>query len=107
MRPRPGGLGAWGEPLLSLLLSAELSRDPWGARRGPALTGLSSLPAGGRQKGPTPGSSLMRSESELDSDDAIFTWPDRDKGPRPQGQNGSVPNGQAPLKARGPRQEIL
>lgn len=49
----------------------------------------------------------MRSESELDSDDAIFTWPDRDKGPRPQGQNGSVPNGQAPLKARAPRQEIL
>ncbi|VTJ58875.1 Hypothetical predicted protein [Marmota monax] len=25
-------------------------------------------------------SSLMHSESELDSDDAIFTWPDREKG---------------------------
>uniref|UniRef100_H0VC57 KIAA0319 like n=1 Tax=Cavia porcellus TaxID=10141 RepID=H0VC57_CAVPO len=33
-----------------------------------------------RQKGPTLSSSLMHSESELDSDDAIFTWPDREKG---------------------------
>ncbi|XP_054427926.1 dyslexia-associated protein KIAA0319-like protein homolog isoform X2 [Pteronotus mesoamericanus] len=36
--------------------------------------------AGIKQKGPVLSSSLMHSESELDSDDAIFTWPDREKG---------------------------
>ncbi|XP_052492869.1 dyslexia-associated protein KIAA0319-like protein homolog isoform X2 [Budorcas taxicolor] len=63
--------------------------------------------AGIKQKGPALSSSLMRSESELDSDDAIFTWPDREKGKLLHGQNGSVPNGQTPLKARSPREEIL
>ncbi|XP_003788232.1 dyslexia-associated protein KIAA0319-like protein homolog isoform X2 [Otolemur garnettii] len=63
--------------------------------------------AGTKQKGPTLSSSLMPSESELDSDDAIFTWPDREKGRLLHGQNGSVPNGQTPLKARSPREEIL
>ncbi|XP_047725017.1 dyslexia-associated protein KIAA0319-like protein homolog [Prionailurus viverrinus] len=63
--------------------------------------------AGIKQKGPMLSSSLMRSESELDSDDAIFTWPDREKGKLLHGQNGSVPNGQTPLKARSPREEIL
>ncbi|XP_045404244.1 dyslexia-associated protein KIAA0319-like protein homolog [Lemur catta] len=66
-----------------------------------------TLRAGTKQKGPTLSSSLMHSESELDSDDAIFTWPDRDKGRLLHGQNGSVPNGQTPLKARSPREEIL
>ncbi|XP_039706874.1 dyslexia-associated protein KIAA0319-like protein homolog isoform X1 [Pteropus medius] len=63
--------------------------------------------AGIKQKGPILSSSLMHSESELDSDDAIFTWPDREKGKFLHGQNGSVPNGQTPLKARSPREEIL
>ncbi|XP_006886496.1 PREDICTED: dyslexia-associated protein KIAA0319-like protein homolog [Elephantulus edwardii] len=63
--------------------------------------------AGIKQKGPMLSSSLMHSESELDSDDAIFTWPDREKGRLLHGQNGSVPNGQTPLKARNPREEIL
>lgn len=63
--------------------------------------------AGIKQKDPALSSSLMRSESELDSDDAIFTWPDREKGKLLHGQNGSVPNGQTPLKARSPREEIL
>ncbi|XP_006867584.1 PREDICTED: dyslexia-associated protein KIAA0319-like protein homolog [Chrysochloris asiatica] len=63
--------------------------------------------AGIKQKGPALGSSLMRSESELDSDDAIFTWPDREKGKLLHGQNGSLPNGQTPLKTRNPREEIL
>lgn len=62
---------------------------------------------GARQKGPTLGSSLMHSESELDSDDAIFTWPDREKGKLLHGQNGSVPNGQTLLKAQSAREEIL
>ncbi|XP_054546898.1 dyslexia-associated protein KIAA0319-like protein homolog isoform X3 [Talpa occidentalis] len=66
-----------------------------------------TLRAGIKQKGPVLSSSLMHSESELDSDDAIFTWPDREKGKLLQGQNGSVPNGQTPLKARSPREEIL
>lgn len=64
-------------------------------------------PAGVRHKGPALSSSLMHSESELDSDDAIFTWPDREKGKLLHGQNGSVPNGQTLLKARSPREEIL
>ncbi|XP_004641064.1 dyslexia-associated protein KIAA0319-like protein homolog [Octodon degus] len=63
--------------------------------------------AGIRQKGPMLSSSLMHSESELDSDDAIFTWPDREKGKLLHGQNGSVPNGQTPLKAQSAREEIL
>ncbi|KAM4873473.1 dyslexia-associated protein KIAA0319-like protein homolog isoform 1-T1 [Thomomys bottae] len=63
--------------------------------------------AGMKQKGPMLNSSLMHSESELDSDDAIFTWPDREKGKLLHGQNGSVPNGQTPLKARSPPEEIL
>ncbi|XP_060061853.1 dyslexia-associated protein KIAA0319-like protein homolog isoform X2 [Erinaceus europaeus] len=63
--------------------------------------------AGIKQKGPMLNSSLMHSESELDSDDAIFTWPDREKGKLLHGQNGSVTNGQTPLKARSPREEIL
>lgn len=63
--------------------------------------------AGLKQKGPMPSSSLMHSESELDSDDAIFTWPDRERGKLLHGQNGSVPNGQTPLKARSPREELL
>ncbi|XP_036701483.1 dyslexia-associated protein KIAA0319-like protein homolog isoform X5 [Balaenoptera musculus] len=63
--------------------------------------------AGVKHKGPMLSSSLMHSESELDSDDAIFTWPDREKGKLLHGQNGSVPNGQTPLKARSPREEIL
>lgn len=63
--------------------------------------------SGIRQKGPTLSSSLMHSESELDSDDAIFTWPDREKGKLLHGQNGSVPNGQTPLKAQSSREEIL
>ncbi|XP_049630611.1 dyslexia-associated protein KIAA0319-like protein homolog [Suncus etruscus] len=63
--------------------------------------------AGIKQKGPVLSSSLMHSESEPDSDDAIFTWPDREKGKLLHGQNGSVPNGQTPLKARSPRDEIL
>ncbi|KAM6171936.1 dyslexia-associated protein KIAA0319-like protein homolog [Erethizon dorsatum] len=60
-----------------------------------------------RQKGPMLSSSLMHSESELDSDDAIFTWPDREKGKLLHGQNGSVPNGQTPLKAQSAQEEIL
>ncbi|XP_062960410.1 dyslexia-associated protein KIAA0319-like protein homolog [Cynocephalus volans] len=63
--------------------------------------------AGIKLKGPMLSSSLMHSESELDSDDAIFTWPDREKGKLLHGQNGSMPNGQTPLKARSPREEIL
>ncbi|XP_005353285.1 dyslexia-associated protein KIAA0319-like protein homolog [Microtus ochrogaster] len=66
-----------------------------------------SARAGSKQKGPMLSSSLMHSESELDSDDAIFTWPDREKGKLLHGQNGSVPNGQTPLKTRSPREEIL
>ncbi|XP_007492846.1 dyslexia-associated protein KIAA0319-like protein homolog isoform X2 [Monodelphis domestica] len=63
--------------------------------------------AGNKQKVPILNSSLMHSESELDSDEAIFTWPDREKGRLLRGQNGSLRNGQAPLKPKTPREEIL
>ncbi|NXU49113.1 K319L protein, partial [Turnix velox] len=63
--------------------------------------------AGGRQKGQTLNTSLMHSESELDSDEAIFTWPDREKGKLLRSQNGSLRNGQVALKAKSQREEIL
>lgn len=49
----------------------------------------------------------MHSESELDSDEAIFTWPDREKGKLLRSQNGSLRNGQVALKAKSQREEIL
>ncbi|XP_009906709.1 dyslexia-associated protein KIAA0319-like protein homolog [Dryobates pubescens] len=63
--------------------------------------------AGGRQKSQVLNTSLMHSESELDSDEAIFTWPDREKGKLLRSQNGSVRNGQVMLKPKNQREEIL
>ncbi|NWH55994.1 K319L protein, partial [Geococcyx californianus] len=63
--------------------------------------------AGGRQKAQVLNTSLMHSESELDSDEAIFTWPDREKGKLLRSQNGSLRNGQVTLKAKNQREEIL
>ncbi|XP_058409632.1 dyslexia-associated protein KIAA0319-like protein homolog isoform X3 [Diceros bicornis minor] len=89
----------WMGSALKLLADNLLCCGPSTAR------GISS--EGIKQKGPMLSSSLMHSESELDSDDAIFTWPDREKGKLLHGQNGSVPNGQTSLKARSSREEIL
>ncbi|NWS73775.1 K319L protein, partial [Crotophaga sulcirostris] len=63
--------------------------------------------AGGRQKAQILNTSLMHSESELDSDEAIFTWPDREKGKLLRSQNGSLRNGQVTLKPKTQREEIL
>uniref|UniRef100_A0A8C3NIR4 Uncharacterized protein n=1 Tax=Geospiza parvula TaxID=87175 RepID=A0A8C3NIR4_GEOPR len=63
--------------------------------------------AGGRHKAQVLNTSLMHSESELDSDEAIFTWPDREKGKLLRSQNGSLRNGQLSLKAKSQREEIL
>ncbi|NWQ60758.1 K319L protein, partial [Neopipo cinnamomea] len=63
--------------------------------------------AGGRQKAQVLNTSLMHSESELDSDEAIFTWPDREKGKLLRSQNGSLRNGQVTLKGKNQREEIL
>ncbi|XP_033375442.1 dyslexia-associated protein KIAA0319-like protein homolog isoform X2 [Parus major] len=63
--------------------------------------------AGGRQKAQVLNTSLMHSESELDSDEAIFTWPDREKGKLLRSQNGSLRNGQLTLKPKNQREEIL
>ncbi|NWI93631.1 K319L protein, partial [Pitta sordida] len=63
--------------------------------------------AGGRQKAQVLNTSLMHSESELDSDEAIFTWPDREKGKLLRSQNGSLRNGQVTPKAKSQREEIL
>ncbi|NWX46548.1 K319L protein, partial [Steatornis caripensis] len=66
-----------------------------------------NLKAGGRQKAQVLNSSLMHSESELDSDEAIFMWPDREKGKLLHSQNGSLRNGQVMLKPKNQREEIL
>ncbi|XP_061216782.1 dyslexia-associated protein KIAA0319-like protein homolog isoform X2 [Neopsephotus bourkii] len=63
--------------------------------------------AGGRQKSQVLNTSLMHSESELDSDEAIFTWPDHEKGKLLRSQNGSLRNGQVMLKPKNQREEIL
>ncbi|XP_009870301.1 PREDICTED: dyslexia-associated protein KIAA0319-like protein homolog [Apaloderma vittatum] len=62
---------------------------------------------GGRQKAQVLNTSLMHSESELDSDEAIFTWPDREKGKLLRSQNGSLRNGQVTPKPKNQREEIL
>ncbi|XP_078094029.1 dyslexia-associated protein KIAA0319-like protein isoform X1 [Mustelus asterias] len=61
----------------------------------------------GRLKAPAQNTSLMVSESELDSDEAIFTWPDREKGKLLRNQNGSIHNGQVIQKTKKQREEIL
>ncbi|NXD27731.1 K319L protein, partial [Spelaeornis formosus] len=61
----------------------------------------------GRQKTQVLNTSLMHSESELDSDEAIFMWPDQEKGKLLRSQNGSLRNGQLTLKAKSQREEIL
>ncbi|NXK91654.1 K319L protein, partial [Formicarius rufipectus] len=63
--------------------------------------------AGGRQKAQVLSTSLMHSESELDSDEAIFTWPDGEKGKLLRSQNGSLRNGQVTLKPKTQREAIL
>ncbi|XP_062996880.1 dyslexia-associated protein KIAA0319-like protein homolog [Elgaria multicarinata webbii] len=63
--------------------------------------------AGSKQKSQAQNTSLMHSESELDSDEAIFTWPDRDKGKLLHNQNGFLRNGQVTPKPKNQREEIL
>ncbi|XP_066494516.1 dyslexia-associated protein KIAA0319-like protein homolog [Tiliqua scincoides] len=63
--------------------------------------------AGSKQKGQIQNTSLMHSESELDSDEAIFTWPDREKGKLLRHQNGFMRNGQVTPKPKTQREEIL
>ncbi|XP_063168497.1 dyslexia-associated protein KIAA0319-like protein homolog [Candoia aspera] len=63
--------------------------------------------AGSKQKSQAQNTSLMHSESELDSDEAIFTWPDREKGKLLHSQNGFLRNGQVVLKPKNQREEIL
>ncbi|XP_051892176.1 dyslexia-associated protein KIAA0319-like protein isoform X2 [Pristis pectinata] len=67
---------------------------------------ITSKPVG-RLKAPAQNTSLMVSESELDSDEAIFTWPDREKGKLLQNQNGSIHNGQIVQKSKKQREEVL
>lgn len=63
---------------------------------------------GARLKPPVhPHSSLLRSESEGDSEDALFTWPDREKGKLLRHQNGSVRNGHGPNRTRKQSHEEL
>ncbi|KAK6474373.1 dyslexia-associated protein KIAA0319-like protein [Huso huso] len=54
-----------------------------------------------------PHSSLLRSESEGDSEDALFTWSDREKGKLLRHQNGSVRNGHGPNRTRKQSREEL
>lgn len=69
------------------------------------------VPRSGRMKpAPPPSSSaLMRSDSDLDSDDGQggIPWTDRERGHLLRPQNGSLRNGQGPLRAKKQRDEHL
>lgn len=62
---------------------------------------------GVKLKSPVQNTSLMHSESELDSDDNAYTWSDREKGKLLRPQNGSLRNGQASHKNKNQREELL
>lgn len=68
-------------------------------------------PRAGRLKGvPAPTSSaLMRSDSDLDSDDAPDAWTngDQERGKLLRPQNGSLRNGQVPARSKKQRDELL
>uniref|UniRef100_A0A4W3ISN7 KIAA0319 like n=1 Tax=Callorhinchus milii TaxID=7868 RepID=A0A4W3ISN7_CALMI len=68
---------------------------------------LKSSSKPGTLKTPGQHTSLMISDSELESDEAIFTWPDREKGKLLRKQNGSIHNGQVSPKTKKQREEIL
>ncbi|XP_018432099.1 PREDICTED: dyslexia-associated protein KIAA0319-like protein homolog [Nanorana parkeri] len=67
----------------------------------------SSIKTGVKMKSPVQNTSLMHSESELDSDDNAYTWSDREKGKLLRPQNGSLRNGQASHKNKNQREELL
>ncbi|CAH2221972.1 dyslexia-associated KIAA0319 homolog [Pelobates cultripes] len=67
----------------------------------------SGLKTGVKLKAPVQNTSLMHSESELDSDDNVYTWSDREKGKLLRPQNGSLRNGQASQKNKNQREELL
>ncbi|XP_066431097.1 dyslexia-associated protein KIAA0319-like protein homolog [Eleutherodactylus coqui] len=67
----------------------------------------SNMKAGVKLKSPAQNTSLMHSESELDSDDNAYTWSDREKGKLLRPQNGSLRNGQASHKNKNQREELL
>ncbi|XP_068125203.1 dyslexia-associated protein KIAA0319-like protein homolog [Hyperolius riggenbachi] len=67
----------------------------------------SSLKTGVKLKTPIQNTSLMHSESELESDDNAYTWSDREKGKLLRPQNGSLRNGQASHKNKNQREELL
>ncbi|KAG8451427.1 hypothetical protein GDO86_003584 [Hymenochirus boettgeri] len=67
----------------------------------------STLKPGVKQKAPVQNTSLMHSESELDSDENPYVWSDREKGKLLRTQNGSLRNGQTHHKTKTQREEIL
>ncbi|KAE8624216.1 hypothetical protein XENTR_v10005867 [Xenopus tropicalis] len=66
-----------------------------------------NLKPGVKLKVPTQNTSLMHSESEIDSDENTYTWSDREKGKLLRPQNGSLRNGQAHHKIKTQREEVL
>lgn len=67
----------------------------------------SNIKTGIKMKSPVQNTSLMHSESEIDSDDNAYTWSDREKGKLLRPQNGSLRNGQASHKNKNQREELL
>ncbi|XP_075051582.1 dyslexia-associated protein KIAA0319-like protein homolog isoform X2 [Mixophyes fleayi] len=67
----------------------------------------STIKTGVKLKSPIQNTSLMHSESEIDSDDNAYTWSDREKGKLLRPQNGSLRNGQASHKNKNQREELL
>ncbi|KAM3933359.1 dyslexia-associated protein KIAA0319-like protein homolog [Leptodactylus fuscus] len=66
-----------------------------------------STKTGVKLKSPSQNTSLMHSESEMDSDDNVYTWSDHEKGKLLRPQNGSLRNGQASHKTKNQREELL
>ncbi|XP_053562971.1 dyslexia-associated protein KIAA0319-like protein homolog [Bombina bombina] len=67
----------------------------------------STIKTAAKLKAPAQNTSLMHSESELDSDENCYTWSDREKGKLLRPQNGSLRNGHTPHKTKNQREEIL
>ncbi|OCT94767.1 dyslexia-associated protein KIAA0319-like protein [Xenopus laevis] len=66
-----------------------------------------NLKPGVKLKVSTQNTSLMHSESEIDSDENTYTWSDREKGKLLRPQNGSLRNGQTHHKVKTQREEVL
>lgn len=74
------------------------------------FAGVSCVPTARLKPMPAPTSSaLMRSDSDLDSDDGqnVVPWKEQERGHLLRPQNGSLRNGQVPARSKKQREELL